>query len=117
MKYGPEISLPSITHKTRVGSVDVYTTVDFQGEKPIRIGIKSTDGWQGWCKALADAATLALEHGATLAEVAEMWRHQAFKPDGFGEAGDGFHKSIPDGIAKWLTAEFGEKENKQEDEA
>jgi ribonucleoside-diphosphate reductase alpha chain len=88
-----------VTHKITLGAVELYVTVntDAEGRAREMFG-KATEGWQGWLDVLCETASLYLQRGGTLEELARHWRGQRFPPDGI--AGQG--SSIPDAIARML---------------
>jgi len=57
-------------------------------------------------RALAMAASIALQYGAPVEKIIQQWRGTSFPPEGF--TGDEFRmcRSPLDLVAKWLTATF-----------
>ena len=90
------------TTKIPVGGVTLYVTINADATGRAReMFVKADEGWQGWANVLAETASLYLQNGGTVAELARHWRGSRFDPAG----GPGQGSSIPDAIARVMNGE------------
>lgn len=76
------------------------------GEIFLRVGRSGTLA-SGAFDALALVASIALQHGVPLRMILDKLRGLRFDPSGpTGDAEIGIALSIPDAVAKWMTARF-----------
>jgi ribonucleoside-diphosphate reductase alpha chain len=106
----------SISHKVRIGDVSLHIIVGLYkkgtpGELFIKAGhgAKETEGFglQGWCDTIGILVSIALQSAVPLKLICVKMRGQNFEPSGLTRD-HGFAKSVPDYLAKWLWATFGE---------
>jgi hypothetical protein len=107
----------NITSEARIGKAEghkVHLTIDFDGDgKPCVIKLevhKEGAVFRGMCDALAASMSQSLQHGATLAEVADRLIGIRFEPDGavFGHDAITACTSIVDLVGQMLAAEVGQ---------
>src|ERR1017187_5219429 len=111
------IDRESITKKFRIGDFKCYATVglladDTPGE--VFLVAKKVGGFErGLCNALAVMISLSLQHGVPLAKIVEKLQDMRFEPSGVtGDKEFPMVKSLPDYIARWLSARFLKEEEK-----
>jgi len=90
------------THKTRVGPVTLYVTVNRDGEGKIReVFVKADEGNNAEADGLAIMASLAMRHGCPPETVARHLRFRQYPPHGL----PGQPCSISDAIGRVIEDE------------
>lgn len=103
-----------ITHTAKFGGTHFHLTVNvFPDGVPGEVFCKARgvnkDGVQGWCDAICEFVSLALQStDYTLEQVCRHLRGGDFPPNGFtAEPGIQRARSFPDYLGKWLWLRFG----------
>lgn len=100
---------PAHRHKFSIGGIDGYAHLGFYedgaiGEIFVRMEPKAGDA-QIAIDLATQAASVAIQHGATVESFLDRWEGTRFAPSGFtgeGEAGVAYATSPLDYLAKWL---------------
>lgn len=112
----------SVTHKAVInaaeGRIKFFITTGLYGDgRPGEVFItcdQSGSTLDGFADCWAIAASMLLQTGTTLDQLAAKFARQGFEPSGQTDCpAVGFAYSIPDYVVRWMQAEFGETQKQK----